>query len=86
MSGQERAPWDRDGAYNETEPVTYRRDDSKAPASLAPQPKVVAGGVAGALVVLLVWVASLFGLEVPDYVALAAVVVIGSGAAYLKRQ
>jgi hypothetical protein len=75
------------------EQVTYWRNTAegwkaraKAPASLAPQPKVVAGGVAGALVVVLVWVANLLGLDVPDYVALAAVVVISSGAAYVKRQ
>jgi hypothetical protein len=49
-----------------------------------PQTKVVAGGAAGALSVLVVYVAGLFGLDVPAEAASALTVLISSGAAYLK--
>jgi hypothetical protein len=49
-----------------------------------PQAKVWAGGAAGALTVVLVYVAGLFGLDVPAEVASAVTVLISSGAAYLK--
>jgi hypothetical protein len=48
-----------------------------------PKPKVVAGGVAGALVTILVWVASLVELAVPTYVAAAVTVVFTAAAAYM---
>jgi hypothetical protein len=53
--------------------------------SLAPESKVVAGAVAGAVSIILVWLAGLFGLEVPPEVAAAVTVVLGAGTAYLKR-
>ena len=49
-----------------------------------PQPKVVAGGAAGAFSILVVYVAGLFGLEVPAEAASALTVLIGTAAAYLK--
>lgn len=52
---------------------------------LAPAPKVVAGTAAGALTVILVWVAGLLGLDVPAEVAAAVTVLLSTGAAYLKR-
>lgn len=51
--------------------------------SKAPTPKVVAGGTAGAAVVVIVWAASLFGLEVPIQVAGALVVLVSFAASYV---
>lgn len=45
--------------------------------------KVAAGGVAGALSIVLVWVASLFGLIIPDFVAQAFTVLISVAVAYI---
>lgn len=47
-------------------------------------PKVAAGGAAGAVTVVLVWVAEMFGLEVPAEVASAVTVLISTAAGYLK--
>lgn len=49
-----------------------------------PQAKILAGGAAGALSVLIVYVAGLFGLDVPAEAASALTVLISSAAAYLK--
>jgi hypothetical protein len=54
-------------------------------ASLKPTPKVIAATAAGAATVLLVWIAGLFGLEVPPEVAAAATVLLTAGAGYLWR-
>lgn len=51
---------------------------------MTPNPKVVAGGFAGAVTVVLVWVAGMFGVEVPPEVASAVTVLISTGAGYLK--
>lgn len=51
--------------------------------SKAPVPKVVAGTVAGAVTVILAWVSSLVGLDVPAYVASAVTVVLTALAAYV---
>lgn len=53
--------------------------------TLTPTPKVAVGGITGALVVILVWVASLFGLDVPTEIAAALVVVLSFIASYLTR-
>ncbi len=47
-------------------------------------PKVAAGGIAGALTVILVWLVGLAGVDVPAEVASAITVVIGFAAGYLK--
>jgi len=52
---------------------------------LAPVPKVIAGTVAGASTVVLVWLASLFGLDVPNLVAGALTVLLSATAGYMKR-
>ena len=52
---------------------------------LKPTPKVAVGGAAGAVTVVLVWAAGLFGVEVPPEVASAVTVLISTGAAYIKR-
>lgn len=49
-----------------------------------PTSKVIAGGAAGAVSIVLVWVAGLFGLEVPAEVASAVTVLLSSAAAYIK--
>ena len=54
------------------------------PTSLAPEPKVVAGGAAGAASIILVYVVGLFGIDVPAEVASAVTVLISFGAAYFK--
>lgn len=48
-----------------------------------PSTKVVSGAAAGAVVVVVVWVCSLFGLEVPGDVASALTVLVGFGAGYV---
>lgn len=50
---------------------------------LTPQPKVVAGGVAGAVTVLLVYAFGLAGVDVPAEVAAAVTTVISFAAGYL---
>ena len=51
---------------------------------LRPTPKVAAGGVGGAAALILIWVASLAGIEVPAEVAAAFAVLLSFGAGYLK--
>lgn len=46
---------------------------------------MTAAGAAGALVVVLVWVAGLLGLDVPPLVAAALSTLAGFGAGYLKE-
>jgi hypothetical protein len=50
---------------------------------MKPQRKVGAAGLAGAVGVILVWVLSLFGVEVPPGVAAAITAVLAFGAGYL---
>lgn len=52
----------------------------------APTNKVAAGGVAGALTVILVWVLNLNGVEMPPEVSSALTVIISFGAAYLTKE
>lgn len=54
--------------------------------SIAPTTKVTAGGVAGALTVLVVWVLGLLHVPVPPEVASALTVVISFVASYLIKQ
>lgn len=53
--------------------------------SLAPEPKVVAGTLAGALTVLVAYLADLAGLELPPAVTAALTTLLALGTAYLKR-
>lgn len=52
--------------------------------SLTPQPKVAASMVAGAVTILAVFVASLFGLNLPEAVTAAVTALVTAGVAYLK--
>jgi hypothetical protein len=52
--------------------------------TLKPTPKMQAAGVSGAVTILLVWVASLFGLDIPEYAAAAIGVVLTWAAGYFK--
>jgi putative flippase GtrA len=54
--------------------------------SIAPTTKVAAGGVAGALTVLVVWVLGLLHVPVPPEVASALTVIISFVTSYLVRQ
>ncbi len=47
--------------------------------------KVFAGGAAGAVTVVLVWGAGMFGLDIPGEVASAVTVLISTSAAWFKR-
>lgn len=47
-------------------------------------PKVAAGSLAGALTILLVYVASLLGVDVPPEVSSAFTVVVSAVAGYIK--
>ena len=51
-----------------------------------PTPKVAAGGAAGAVTVVIVYVASLLGVEFPPEVASAFTVLISFGASYAKSE
>lgn len=60
--------------------------NDETPASAAPTSKVVAGSVAGAVTVIVVWAASLAGLDVPAFVAAAFTTLVSFGASYLTRE
>jgi hypothetical protein len=49
-----------------------------------PTPKVAAVGVAGAVTIVLVWVAGLLGIEMPPEVAAAIATLLTFGAGYFK--
>ena len=51
---------------------------------MAPTPKVVAGGTAGAFSIILVYTVGLLGLDMPPEVASSVTVLISFAAAYLK--
>lgn len=51
---------------------------------MAVSPKVQAAGWAGAVTILLVWIAGMFGLDVPPEVASAFTVIVSTVAGYLK--
>lgn len=55
----------------------------KAPLSVRPEKKVMAAGIGGAAVTLIIFIAGLFGLEVPAEVAAAAVTVAAAIAGWL---
>ena len=52
---------------------------------MKPDRKVAAGGLAGALSVLLVWFMNLGGVDVPAEVASALTTIIGFGTAYFVK-
>jgi hypothetical protein len=52
---------------------------------MKPTRKVQNGGIAGAAVVILVWIVGMFGLAVPAEVASAFTVLAATGVAYLTR-
>lgn len=54
--------------------------------SLAPKPKVAAGGIAGAISILVVYGANLAGIDVPPEVAVSLGVVVSFVAGYLKSE
>lgn len=53
--------------------------------ALLPNRKVAAGGLAGALSVIVVWLLSLAGVDVPGEVASAFTTLIGFGTAYFVK-
>lgn len=57
---------------------------SSSPGGALPTSKVAAGGAAGALTVVLVWLAGKVGLDLTPEVASALTVLLSTGAAYLK--
>ncbi len=54
--------------------------------SLAPSTKVAGGGIAGALVVVVVWILGLLHLAVPPEVASALTVIISAATSYFVRE
>ena len=50
-----------------------------------PTNKVFAGGAAGAVSIIVVYVASLFGLEVPNEVAQSLTVLVSFAAGYITK-
>lgn len=57
----------------------------KRNADLSPTPKVAAAGIAGSITLVGVWVAGLFGLDVPPEVAAAVTAIIATAAGYIKQ-
>lgn len=51
---------------------------------MKPENKVVAGGAAGAVTVMVVWIAGMFGIDVPPEVASSFTVLVSFLAAYIK--
>jgi hypothetical protein len=54
--------------------------------SSAPTNKVAAAGIGGSVSVVLVWLAGMFGIEVPPEVAAAATTIISFFSGYLVRE
>lgn len=54
--------------------------------NLAPTSKVTAAGSTGAAAVVLVWLAGVFGLDMPAEVAAGFAVLLATGAGYLKTE
>ena len=54
--------------------------------SVTPTTKVAAGGVAGAITVLLVWILGMFNVAVPPEVSSAFTVIISFAASYFVRE
>lgn len=52
---------------------------------MIPTPKVAAGGAAGALAILITFIAGQLGLDLPDTVVAALTVLIAVGTSYLKK-
>jgi hypothetical protein len=50
-----------------------------------PQPKVVAGGIAGAVSILVIYAANLLGIDVPPEVASSFTVLVSFAAGYIKK-
>lgn len=50
-----------------------------------PTPKVVAGGAGGAITIIVVWVLSLVGVDMPAVVASAVTTVASFGAGYFTK-
>lgn len=55
----------------------------KRNADLVPTPKVAAAGIAGSVTILVVYVAGLFGLDVPPEVASAFTAILSFAAGYV---
>lgn len=53
-------------------------------ADLKPTPKVAAAGTAGAAAIVLMWVAGLLGIEMPELVAISIGVLVSVAAGYFK--
>lgn len=53
--------------------------------TLKPIPKVVAGGIGSSIVVLLVWIAGEYGVQIPPEVASALTVLVGFAASYFVK-
>lgn len=52
--------------------------------NVTPQPKVIAGGIAGAVTIVLLWVLGTYaGVQVPQEVAAAMTTLFGFAASYL---
>lgn len=57
---------------------------SSSPSGALPTSKVAAGGAAGALTVVLVWLLGALGVDMPPEVASALTVLLSTAAAYYK--
>lgn len=55
-------------------------------ANLAPTSKVTAAGTSGAAAVVLVWLAGVFGLDMPAEVAAGFAVLLATAAGYIKTE
>lgn len=53
---------------------------------MKPKPKVVAGGIAGAITGIIVWIAKELGLDIPPAVASYLTVAVSFAASWLKSE
>jgi len=49
-------------------------------------PKILSAGIAGAITVVLLWVLSMFGVNVPAEVASAVTIIVAFAVGYLRPQ
>ena len=54
--------------------------------SKAPVPKIQAAGVSGAVAIVIVWILTMAGVDVPPTVASAFAIIIATAGGYLKSE
>lgn len=76
-------PWLNPQGQPVSQPHPHPFETTKPETSNAINPKVGAAAFAGSIVAVLVWIASLYGIDVPPYIAGELVVIASGLAGYL---